>query len=382
MLQNIRRLSVLMTGVSSGLLLVNMQVPLPVAWSFFAKLGAILGVLGAATSWLSAKLLGEARAGRLVVSLVLLGTTVLLMAGIGEVAVRLAFSHITTTGDNSSAFARTWHAEHVRVNSWDFREREFHGAKPAGTYRIAVIGDSLTFGQGIPEEARFTNRLQEALARRASSYEVLNFGRPGAETVDELVTLERVLADAEPDFVLLQWFVNDVEGHDKEGRPQFLPLLPSATLSSWLQKSSALYYLVSLQWRNVQTIWGEGRHETYVDYMTRRFGSPEGADFRAYRDVLSAFIRQCRDRQVPVGIVVFPMTGGELGHLLDGVLDLCDRESIPCLDLRPAFAPYDGGQALWVNRFDSHPNALANRLAAGEIMNTFGTTWMAGAPDA
>jgi len=72
-----------------------------------------------------------------------------------------------------------------------------------------------------------TNILEEKLNASGQKYEVLNFGRPGAETVDELALLPTVLSLA-PDFVLPQWFVNDVEGHDKSRRPSGRRLVPSS----------------------------------------------------------------------------------------------------------------------------------------------------------
>ena len=91
--------------------------------------------------------------------------------------------------------------------------------KPAGTHRIVVIGDCLTFGQGNPEDGRFTNRLQQALTRVDPRHEVLNLGRPATETVGELATVKDVLASAEPDFMLLEWFINDVEGEIRARGP-------------------------------------------------------------------------------------------------------------------------------------------------------------------
>lgn len=64
-----------------------------------------------------------------------------------------------------------------------------------------------------------TERLEALLRDADLNAEVLNFGRPGSETVDHVETLQDAVLPLQPDFVLLQWFVNDVEGHDKSGRP-------------------------------------------------------------------------------------------------------------------------------------------------------------------
>ncbi len=50
----------------------------------------------------------------------------------------------------------TW--GHVVVNNrHGFRERDFVVPKPQGVFRIMVLGDSLTWGQGLGVKERYTN---------------------------------------------------------------------------------------------------------------------------------------------------------------------------------------------------------------------------------
>jgi hypothetical protein len=48
---------------------------------------------------------------------------------------------------------------------------------------------------------------------------------------------------------------------------------------------------------------------------------------------------------------------------------------VPCLDLLPLFSSFRDPRAVWVSPFDAHPNALANRRAAYEILKAFGSVW-------
>lgn len=50
----------------------------------------------------------------------------------------------------------------VRANSWGFREREFveRDGEGSQTFRIMVLGDSITMGFAIAEEDRYTNILE------------------------------------------------------------------------------------------------------------------------------------------------------------------------------------------------------------------------------
>ena len=98
----------------------------------------------------------------------------------------------------------------------DSESVSFSDVKAPGTYRIVVVGDSFTYGNGIRNDERYTEILQKGLP---DSFEVLNFGTAGANTPQHLDTIANVVLPLKPDFVILQWYVNDVEGHDSTGRP-------------------------------------------------------------------------------------------------------------------------------------------------------------------
>ncbi len=294
-----------------------------------------------------------------------------------EGAGRYVNRDLTTTGDNASYWARRWQRDHVRLNDAGFRERQIAPVE-AGVFRIAVVGDSYTFGQGVEEADRFSNLVEDSLNRERRGFEVLNFGRAGAETIDEIKIVETAIDVARPHFILLQWLVNDVEGEDKEGRPEPWPLLPAGP-DRWLHRRSALYYLLSSGWGALQE--KAGWVGTYADYMRARFGDPAGPDWREAEGALADLVRVCRRSGLPVGFVLFPSIesirsdASGLEFLHDRVLDYCRRESLDCLDLRAALRLGLPVGSLVVNRYDSHPGAKAHRIAASAIEAYFGPRW-------
>jgi hypothetical protein len=66
------------------------------------------------------------------------------------------------------------------INSAGFRDREFPIPKPEGVFRIAAIGDSVTYGHECAQEAAYPKQLERLLNLAAGDaaprYEVLNFG--------------------------------------------------------------------------------------------------------------------------------------------------------------------------------------------------------------
>ena len=74
--------------------------------------------------------------------------------------------------------------------------------------RIAVLGDSLTAGFGLPREDAFPARLEAALRAEGHAWKVLDAGVSGDTSAGGLARLDWVLAD-EPEIVIVELGAND-----------------------------------------------------------------------------------------------------------------------------------------------------------------------------
>lgn len=81
--------------------------------------------------------------------------------------------------------SRYFRAEY-RINALGFRDRARVPAKPAGTRRILLYGDSQAFGWGIPEDQRFSNLLEA----RAAGVEIWNLAVPGYGLDQQILAYE------------------------------------------------------------------------------------------------------------------------------------------------------------------------------------------------
>jgi len=98
-----------------------------------------------------------------------------------------------------------------RINSDGFRDRLYARPKPPGTHRIIVLGDSIAFGYGVAEDEAFPAVLEALLRARSSTRtEVLNFGVNGYNPYNEAALLAHLAPEYEPDLVLVQFCVNDL----------------------------------------------------------------------------------------------------------------------------------------------------------------------------
>ncbi len=101
----------------------------------------------------------------------------------------------------------------LRTNQLGFRGPEIAVQKPAGTFRIVVLGDSVAYGTGVNDEVTFLRRWEAELnaAGAAQRFEVVNTGHPMYDSMQELVMLRDEVLALQPDLVLLVYVVNDIE---------------------------------------------------------------------------------------------------------------------------------------------------------------------------
>ena len=95
----------------------------------------------------------------------------------------------------------------VAINSRGCRGPERDYAKPEGTVRIALLGDSTAWGWGVDGEQAFARLVERALG---PDVEVINLAVPGYATDQELLVLESEGRRYEPDIVLLALVHNDL----------------------------------------------------------------------------------------------------------------------------------------------------------------------------
>jgi lysophospholipase L1-like esterase len=107
----------------------------------------------------------------------------------------------------------------VRINALGFRDRrDYTLDKPAGTFRILVLGDSVTFGHGTLDDTTYPYLLEQRLRgwRPDIKWEVWNLGVPGYNTRQELNYLEEIGPRAQPDLVIVGFLPNDFTGNNGE----------------------------------------------------------------------------------------------------------------------------------------------------------------------
>jgi lysophospholipase L1-like esterase len=99
----------------------------------------------------------------------------------------------------------------IRVNSLGFRGPEISKGKLLNQYRILVLGDSITWGDALPEYETYVKRIEESLSGLITSrpIEVVNGGVGDIGTKEEVDILEEQGLQIHPDLVLVEFYLND-----------------------------------------------------------------------------------------------------------------------------------------------------------------------------
>jgi hypothetical protein len=97
------------------------------------------------------------------------------------------------------------------INSSGFRGAEFPKEKTPGEFRILVLGDSITWGDYLPEEQVYVRRMEKYLQERVADRKirVINGGVGDIGLSEEVDILEERGLAVHPDLVLVEFYLND-----------------------------------------------------------------------------------------------------------------------------------------------------------------------------
>jgi len=94
--------------------------------------------------------------------------------------------------------------QNTSISSAGLRDKEYTIEKQG--FRIAVLGDSITFGYGVGQDETYANVLEKRLGK---GFEVMNFGVSGYNTIQEAEQLRTKVLDYSPDLIVIGFLYND-----------------------------------------------------------------------------------------------------------------------------------------------------------------------------
>src|SRR5262249_17753260 len=99
-----------------------------------------------------------------------------------------------------------------RHNSHGFRAPEYTIARPANTFRILIIGDSITYGMGVLEQETYPQILERLLKQQCPNLhpQVIPLGVTGHRLADMWIELLAHGQSLKPDLVVFQIAPTDI----------------------------------------------------------------------------------------------------------------------------------------------------------------------------
>jgi lysophospholipase L1-like esterase len=288
---------------------------------------------------------------------------------------RFAPGHFSICYTDNDVLQRDWldarGCVDVQINRYGLRERDDirPDNKAADEHRIVCVGDSFTFGWGVPVELCWVRLLEQELRKTQGHVHTVNCGASGALCVDEYaVGLRTRFGLFLPDVVLVTICLNDLI---PSAGLFFAPAPKPSGLMLWdrlrtLGARSPLDLDPSIDW--VGLLLGVGEKEGTEAGLygaDKPFAAmwSQGTPQRALADMRD----WCGAHKARLMVAIWPFLQGlgpgriyPFAKLHRMVGEECSRLGIPFLDLLPVLQPLPA-EDLWVTPADMHPNPKAQR---------------------
>ena len=272
----------------------------------------------------------------------------------------------------------TW-GHRVTTNRLGFREREVRIPKPAGSYRVMVLGDSFTWGAGLALDERYTNLVEQELQRRfpTRGVEVLNFGQPSTPTSVQDRTLGALIERVDPDRVVVGFCINDPQ-------PRAQSYAVELERYHWLflgidalGRGQLAHTQRFLKTHGDQLLRNTGRVPQWWVALDRVY-QPSSTAWNEFVTALVSIKERCGARDLPPPLFVALWYGRGDFNRPDTRLRLitkwcrqataaAQQIGFETVDMEPAFRR-QGDRDRWVNAWDGHPSAECNRIYARHIV--------------
>jgi len=266
-----------------------------------------------------------------------------------------------------------WNGHPTSTNRWGMRDREYALQKAPGTFRIAVLGPSLTMGNGVDDSQVYDNVLEDRLAREpispATHVEVLNFGVNGYALPQQVALLEERVLRFKPDVVLFTespYFRDGIARFLQrllwEGRP-----VPYPELQELLAKKG-LYPMdttgIAVPFAVVRKVAGAAGIDSRMSWDESR-SRIQSVSLDVARWATERMAREVRaSGGIPVMLAITP--ADPLPRNADALLRVAAEHQILAFDLLHLYDGLDLS-AIRVAPWDNHPNATGHRMIADAL---------------
>lgn len=292
--------------------------------------------------------------------------------------------------------------ETYKINHAGMRDKDYSFDKSASVYRIAVVGDSFTFGQGVELGATIPKQMEGLLVLKKVTAEVMNFGVVGYNMWQYNTLLEKKIIPYHPDIVILCLFQDDLgacsppyrDPSEWSGANPFddkgsSGIIAHFALGNLLRNGNALFeyqyryrrghsYVKDIEAR--KRTWGPG-NPTDRNYrmMTGKAGQETYSEFEAAFARFVSFARDCGAGVLTVMIPDSVQLREPTMQAVNGIVERrCASLGVPFLDVTPVLEADSDPSSLYLFPLDAHNSpkglrvisqAIVERLFESKLLN-------------
>lgn len=245
----------------------------------------------------------------------------------------------------------------IRINNLGLRGPDIPEQKDANTYRVLVLGSSVTLGWGVAQENVYTtvaeSRINDMLTAKDVSkrVQVINAGVGNYNAKRSIAQFYQKAAEINPDLIILSLFARDAED-----------IAPPS--DNFLFKNSALVVTAWAKWQYLKWKlgWGKSEGEKYKNLYAE--GSPARQNMFSMIEELADYSRK---NGMKLAIAMTPFIDDfdtyPFLHVHEAIKSLSEKLEIPYEDLLEYLRDEDA-RSLWNLPGDPHPNARGHELMA------------------
>lgn len=247
------------------------------------------------------------------------------------------------------------HANVSKAHPYGFNDTTISSVKPPGVFRIAILGDSVIWGDGLPDEERWSRKFEKLVKGDNPNIQVLHWGICGWSTLDQVKFLKAHAAEWALDYLLIGYISNDPDvktipqNHFQWNTYRF----PREMAKVFPYAARFIFGYLSQLLNERVPGWG-------YDYWEEQLYTD--ANLKEYEKVVRDLKSIVTDLQVPTTVLLIPSSWySYFGEKFQRVTPIFERAAIPVFNMYPEIYSRLSNVPLpdlRANRADGHPGPL------------------------
>jgi hypothetical protein len=246
---------------------------------------------------------------------------------------------------------------YASAHRFGFTDIERSTSKPKGVFRIAVLGDSFIWGDGLPYEKVWSHKLERKLSAQYDSIEVMSWGICGWSTLDEFNFYKAHGHDYDIDLLIIGWVDNDPD----------IGKIPRA-LGGNAETDHPLVYQISPAFaRSMLNVDNNNDYDSWMKYIY------SDQNLKGYQTILNEFKAYLAQIHIPAIVVMTPspsLNHGDDQEHFDLAKPLILRAGFICFDLLPLaeknLRQYSNTE-LQANPVNGHPGDIMTEEFSNDV---------------